>query len=354
MVRRALKVLAAAVACGCLPVAAAQAAGPPPLPKAAGGQTVSAAGIGVKTPTSFAYGAGTLFEGDGGFESSKIPDGGVNALKDGKVTPVTSSYKFVSGLTWHQGALYVAGGELAGKGVAWTLSKWTGWNGTAFAKQTVIYTAAKKFAGFNGIAFGPNGRLYVGVDVGLQPTNDHGPATTSPYVYDILTFNANGKGLKVYASGIRQPWQMVFAPGSRNPLVSDLNQDSGKGANGPDYILRVKPNDNYGFPGCNHTAVHNKCTGFAKPLVAFAPHSDIMGLAIVGKTLYMTSFLGVGKGAGKAGEVLSMPLSGGKPKPFLTGFIAPTVGLGSNGTSLFVGQLGDPKKGPGIVYSVNP
>jgi glucose/arabinose dehydrogenase len=353
MKRRTFTALAATLACGAVP-AAAQAASGPPVPTAAGGKTVNVAAIGVKTPTSFAYGAGTLFEGDGGYEASKIPDGGVNVLQNGQATAVPSSYKFVSGMAWHNGALYVAGGGLAGKGIAWTLQKWTGWNGTAFAKQTVIYTAPKKFASFNGIAFGPNGRLYVGVDVGLIPSNDHGPATTSPYVYDILTFNANGKNLKVYASGIRQPWQMVFAPGSRNPLVSDLNQDAGKAGNGPDFILKVKPNDNYGFPGCNHTPAANKCTGFAKPFVKFAPHSDIMGLAIIRKTLYMTSFLGVGKGAGKAGEVLSMPLSGGKPKPFLTHFLAPTVGLGTNGSSLFVGQLGDPKKGPGIVYSVTP
>ena len=120
---------------------------------------------------------------------------------------------------------------LAGKSVKWQLLKWSGWNGTTFTKRQVLYTAPKKFQGFNGIAFGPNGRLYVGVDVGLLNGNDHGPANTSPFVYDILSFKPNGKDRKVFASGIRQPWQMAFPKGSSSPFVSDLGQD--KGAKNP-------------------------------------------------------------------------------------------------------------------------
>ena len=77
-----------------------------------------------------------------------------------------------------------------------------------------------------------------GSTTGLLNNNDHGPATLSPHLYDILSFNANGKGLKVFASGIRQPWQMAFPKGSSSPFVSDLGQDSGA-KNPPDFILRV-------------------------------------------------------------------------------------------------------------------
>ena len=37
----------------------------------------------------------------------------------------------------------------------------------------------------------------------------------------------SGKDLKVFASGIRQPWQFVFPAGWSVPLVSDLGQDKG-------------------------------------------------------------------------------------------------------------------------------
>jgi glucose/arabinose dehydrogenase len=320
----------------------AGAAGPPPPPTAPGGQTVTQVAAGLQTPTSFATGAGKVFEGDGGSESSKVPNGGVYLLSNGKGVKLAGSPNFVSGLAWHQGALYVAGGTLTKKGPVWQVQRWSGFNGTTFAKRTAIWTAPKGFAGSNGIAFAPNGRLFLGVDVGLTNNNDHGPAKT-PYVYDILSMTANGSGVKIFATGIRQPWQMAFEKGSNDPFVSALGQDKGA-KNPPDFVLRVHQGDNYGFPKCNWTK-GSPCKGYTKPFQTFGPHTDIMGMAIIGKRLYMTSFLGT---TGKAGEVFSMPLTGGKLTPVVTGFVAPTVGLGTDGTSLYIGEL------TGQVFKVTP
>jgi glucose/arabinose dehydrogenase len=344
-VRGAAIVAASLLATGAV-ASVATAAGPPPPPKGVGGAKVQQVAAGLHTPTSFAFGANTLFEGDGGAENANPPNGGVYAIKNGKGTLVPGSPQFVAGLAWHDGALYVSGGFVTGpKSAKWQLLKWSGWNGTKFSKSQVLYTAPKKFQGFNGIAFGANGRLYVGVDVGLLNGNDHGPASTSPFVYDILSFKANGKDMKVFATGIRQPWQFAFPKGSSSPFVSDLGQDKGA-KNPPDFVLRVKQGDDYGFPACNQL-VASKCQGFAKPFQSFKPHSDIMGLAIIGDRLYMTSFLSIG-GKGPGGEVLSMPLSGGTAKAVVTGFVAPTVGLGVHGNSLYVGEL------TGQVFKVTP
>ena len=162
-------------------------------------------------------------------------------------------------------------------------------------------------------------------------------------MYDILSLNANGSGLKIFATGIRQPWQMAFEKGSNDPFVSALGQDKGA-KNPPDFVLRVHQHDNYGFPKCNWTK-GSPCAGYTKPFQTFAPHTDIMGMAIIGKKLYMTSFLGT---TGKAGEVFSMPLTGGKLTPVVTGFVGPTVGLGTDGHSLYIGEL------TGQVFKVTP
>ena len=321
------------------------AAGGPPPPTAVNGAPVTQVAAGLGTPTSFAFGAGSVFEGDGGNSQSGPPNGGVFLLKGGIGTKIAGSPEFVGGLAWHKGSLYVSGGTVTGPTSAkWQLLKWSGWNGSSFARQKVVWTAPKKLDGLNGIAFGPDGRLYVGVDVGLLDGNDHGPAKT-PYVYDILSVKPNGKNLKVFATGIRQPWQFAFTKGSAFPLVSDLGQDKGA-TNPPDFLLRVKPGQNYGFPQCNQT-VKSKCKGFAKPFEMFPPHTDLMGLAIIGKKLYVTSFTGP-KGKGPGGEVFSMPLKGGVLKPVVTGFVAPTVGLGARGNSLYIGEL------TGQVFSLKP
>jgi glucose/arabinose dehydrogenase len=326
----------------------AVAAGGPPPPKAVNGHQVKLVASGLGTPTSFAFGAGSTFEGDGGNNQSGPPNGGVFVLKNGTATKLAGSPAFVAGLAWHKGALYISGGTpTSATAATFQILKWSGWNGTSFTQKKVVYTAPKKFQGFNGLAFGPDGRLYVGVDVGLLNGNDHGASNKSPYLYDILSMQANGKAFKVFATGIRQPWQFAFAGRSKSPFVSDLGQDGpAKVKNPPDFLLKVKKGDNYGFPQCNHTK-GSKCKGFAKPFKTFSPHTDIMGLAIIGKTLYMTSFTGHGAG-GQGGEVLSIPLKGGKVKPVVKGFVAPTVGLGQHAGSLYIGEL------TGQVFSVRP
>ena len=348
-----LKGLGAALACGLIAVAAASAAsGPPPPPKSPQGHMVTlvGAGGGLATPTSFAFGDAQVFEGDAGQETSKVPDGGVFLLRNGKARKLDGSLRYVSGLAWHGESLYVAGATiLAGESsVTWQIQRWSGWNGTAFASQTPIYTGPKKFQGFDGIAFGPDGRLYAGVSVQGTNDNDHGPAATSPYLYSILTMTDAGKGLRVFARGMRQPWQIAFAAGSDSPFVSDLGQDKPTKLNPPDFVLKVHQGDNYGFPQCTQLVAAN-CTSYAKPFKVFPPHSDIMGVAIIDKTLYMTSFVGLHPTAkSHGGEVLSMPLSGGDITPVLTGFVAPTVGLGAHGNTLYVGET------TGQVFSVHP
>jgi glucose/arabinose dehydrogenase len=344
---RAVALIAAtAVSAGAAATAAMAASGPPPPPKASNGHPVQLVASGLNTPTSFAFGGGNVFEGDGGVESKTAPpNGGVFVLKGGAATLIPGSPQFVAGLAWHRGALFVSGGSLTATGPKWQLWKWSGWNGTTFTSQKAIYTAPKKFQGFNGLAFGADGRLYVGVDTGLLNNNDHGPANLSPYLYDILSFNANGHGLKVFASGIRQPWQMAFPAGSSSPFVSDLGQDSGA-KNPPDFLLRVHQGDNFGFPSCNWTSA-TKCKGYAKPFEQFGPHTDLMGMVIMGKRIYTTSFLGIG--AKGHGEVLSLPLSGGTLKPLVTGTISPVVGLGAHAGWLYFGEAG-----PGLVYRVKP
>jgi glucose/arabinose dehydrogenase len=356
MLKRVISALgASAVVCGGLAVAAgASTAATTPLPKAANGKKVSVVATGLGTPTSFAFGAGTVFEGDGGPQGPNGPTapGGVFVLKGGKATVLAGSPPFVGGLVYSKGTLFVSAAyadattHLPNK---FQILAWSGWNGTAFTKHKAIYTAPKGFTGFNGLAVGPDGRLYVGVDVSLTQANDHGPATT-PYLYDILAMDTKGKHLKVFASGLRQPWQIAFAPGSSSPFVTVLGQDKPPSSKAPDLLVRVTRGANFGFPQCNWATPKAKdCKGFTKPFQLFKPHSDIGGIGIIGKRIFISEF---GFGSAPAG-VVTVPLKGGKPKQFLSGFVssgpAPTatIGLGVNNGWVYVGTT------TGVVYRVH-
>jgi hypothetical protein len=335
--RAAALIAATVVATAAIAVVASGAAAQG-SPTATNGAPVQPVAVGLQTPTSFAFGDGAVFEGDGGSQPwSDPPSGGVFLLHGGQATLLSGSPPYVAGLAWYQGALYISGGNPSAPGNGlWQLLRWSGWNGTAFTERKAIYTAPAKFDGFNGLAFGPDGRLYVGVDTGYTNGNDHGPATGSSHRYDILSISPSGKRLKVFARGMRQPWQLAFPPGSAFPLVSDLGQDKAA-ANPPDFVLKVHPGDDFGFPECNWTAA-SSCQAFTKPLRQFAPHTDIMGMVVIGSRLYMTSYLGLGAN-GPGGEVLSMGLNGGKLKLLVNGFAAPLVGLGEHDGWLYIGEV---------------
>jgi glucose/arabinose dehydrogenase len=305
-------------------------------PTTRSGKQAQVVASGVFTPTSFAWGDGQTFWSDG-TPPDAAPVGGVYFLKDGVPTKIPGSPALSFGVTFHNGKLYVSGPT--------SIAAWSGWNGTTFTKQKTIYTAPKGFPGFNGLAFGPDGRLYVGVDLG---NNDHGPAT-APYQYDVLSMTASGKHVKVFASGIRQPWQLAFAKGSKHPFVSDLGQDAGA-KNPPDFVLQLKQGQNYGFPKCNWTKA-SACRKFASPFETFAPHTDPMGLGILGKRLFISEFGGSGPA-----QVVSTPLSGGKARVELKGI--PTgrnvVGLGVHGGYVYVAEVAGSASELGTIYRFKP
>jgi glucose/arabinose dehydrogenase len=345
-----------ALAAGCVAlcsgvVVEAGAATGPPAPKAYGSASTAVYATGLKNPTSFAWGDGAMFAGDSG-NSEGIPNGGLYVVKAGSATELPGGPLYVAGLDWHQGALYLSAAFLVKGAPSFQIDRWSGFNGTNFAKKQVLFTGSKKFQGFDGIAFGPDGRLYAGVAASGLNNNDHGPATVSPYLYDILSMNANGKDVKVFASGIRQPWQMVFAPGSRSPFVSDLGQDGPKSVekkNPPDFLLKVKQGDDYGFPDCNWTK-GSPCSSDAKPFAFFPAHTSIMGVAIIGKTLYLGSFTGEGGNGG--GALYATPVAGGKVTPVVIGFPLATDALAAHDGNLYVG--GSTQSGKGEIYEVKP
>lgn len=97
----------------------------------------------------------------------------------------------------------------------------------------------------NGIAFGPDDKLYVGVGA----TTDHGPLH-DPLEAAILRMNPDGSDLEVFAGGFRNPYDLVFSPDGKL-FASDNSPDE------PDLALQYLPPEeidyvqqgkNYGFP----------------------------------------------------------------------------------------------------------
>jgi glucose/arabinose dehydrogenase len=323
-----LRVGIAALAAAIVLTATGAAAKAPPLPRATGHQTVTVVARGVPTPTGFAVFAGRLFVAGYGDEHNPYVVGGVYILGGGKAIRVPGSPQHVYGLAAAKNTLYLSTSQ--------ALLAWSGWNGTRF-QQTRVVRTPHGYGSFRGPAVGPDGLIYVGAAGDPDPR----PPTPSTSASFVSVDPATGS-TSVIATGIRQPWQPIFLPGHALPLVSALNQDD-LGPNRPrDYLLAIKRGANYGFPTC--PATPSTCANYAQPLVQLPAHSSPMGLGYLHGKLYVALYGGLGKGS----VVVSMPPSGGTPTPFLSGFPAPVIALGTADGNLYTGDQS------GVIYRVTP
>src|SRR5215213_7097533 len=319
--------LAALTASLAIPAAAWAQDGPPPPPTAANGAVVKTLAQGLPTPTDFAFYKRNVFVSAFGSEDGSVR-GGVFRVRKGEAKRLKGSPRAVAGLAWRNRKLYVS----ANKRIV-VMSRW---NGRRFLRSKTIYRGPEGFTGFSGLAFGPDGRPYSGVQ--LNDTTDQKP-DTGPFARSIVSLKPNGTDIRVVATGLRQPWQLTFVKGNPAPFVSVLADE--RTPTPPDWIVNAKPGENYGYPTCTQAA-KRPCKGFAKPVALLDDHASPMGISPIGQTLYVALFGGLGQGP----VVVSMNTAGKQIKPFLSGYVAPVLAVGTRRGYVYTGDL------TGAIYRV--
>ncbi len=192
----------------------------------------------------------------------------------------------------------------------------------------------------NIIANKDGSKIYIGVGSGSNVA-EHG-METELLKADILEINPDGSDLKVYASGLRNPVGMDWAPGT-NELWAVVNERDELGDNlVPDYFTLVKQGGFYGWPYVyfgNHVdpRVTEKPMISKKaiiPDIALGSHTASLGLVFyLGNTFpekYNEGAFIVQHGSWNRSvlsgyKVIFVPFLNGKPagepEDFLTGFI---------------------------------
>lgn len=319
--------------------AMAQAAGPPPLPKAANGAKVQRFATGVGIPTQVAFSGRNAFvsgAAEGPFK------GGVFVIRPGSkvAVKVPGTPKSAFGITARAGKVYVSSGR--------RVIAYSRFNGKRFRTSKVIFNGPKTFTGFSGLAIGPGNRLYAGVS--LNQKYDH-TADPSKFGNSVVSMSLTGRNLKVVATGLRQPWMLTFAPGIRDPFVSVLGPDLPANNGAPDLIVKASQGADFGFAECDWLN-EQSCGGFTEPLVRLeaqpGPKNSLnqqspMGIAAAGSKLYVALFGGT---AETGPQVMRMKTDGSAIRPYLTGFVAPVLSVASHKGFLYVGDL------TGSIYKV--
>ena len=161
---------------------------------------------------------------------------------------------------------------------------------------------------------------------------------------NILEMNLDGSDLRIYASGLRNPVGMGWAPGT-STLYTAVNERDELGDDlVPDYLTSVKKGGFYGWPYSyygNHvdTRVQDQQADLVKkaliPDVDLGSHTASLGLAFYTKTNFPAQYQG-GAFIAQHGSWNRSVLSGykvvyvpfkhgkpsGRPQDFLTGFVA--------------------------------
>jgi glucose/arabinose dehydrogenase len=171
------------------------------------------------------------------------------------------------GLVWLHGELYVSS---VGR-----VSAFGGFNGRRFISSRTVLSGPVRRGENNGLAPQPSGRLAMGITA----TCDH-CRPKSKYSGAIVSFRADGRDLRLYASRIRAPVGLTYFPGTADLFVS-MNQRDDLGTRTPgDWLAVVGPGTSWGFPDC-YGQGGRSCAGVPAHLAVLDKHAAVGPVVIV-------------------------------------------------------------------------
>jgi glucose/arabinose dehydrogenase len=125
------------------------------------------------------------------------------------------------------------------------------------------------------IVAGPDGRLYLGSGSTCNACIERDRRSAA-----ILSFHADGSDLRVVASGLRNPYGLVFVG---TALYATVNARDDLGRDEPaETVVRIRRGADYGWPACwggyALQRLIGACRGVTRPIAYLEPHSSADGI----------------------------------------------------------------------------
>lgn len=240
------------------------------------GFSISIYATSVRNAREMALGAnGTLFVGS-------MNAGNVYAVVDrdkdyhaDEVIKIAQGLEMPSGVAFRDGSLYVA--EIS------RITRYDNVESQLKNRPNPVVVNDKfprdRHHGWKFIAFGPDGMLYVPVGAPCnicRPDEWHG-------VIDRM--KADGSGLEVFASGVRNSVGFDWHPETKELWFTDNGRDEMGDNIPPDELNRAPTKGlNFGFPDCHAGTIRDPefgqqpCTQFTPPAMNLTPHGAAIGM----------------------------------------------------------------------------
>jgi glucose/arabinose dehydrogenase len=123
------------------------------------------------------------------------------------------------------------------------------------------------------LEFGPDGWLYIGVGSTCDACED-----SSPLSAGILRFNVETGDREVFATGLRNPYDLAFQPGTGELFATDNGRDD-LGMDVPfEELNHIVQGGNYGYPNCWNAGDQPGCEKTIPAVAFFEAHSSADGV----------------------------------------------------------------------------
>jgi glucose/arabinose dehydrogenase len=191
------------------------------------------------------------------------------------------------------------------------------------------------------IVAGPDGRLYLGSGSTCDACVERDRRSAA-----ILSFRPDGTGLRIVATGLRNPYGLLFVG---SILYATVNGRDTLGDGEPaESLVRVRQGADFGWPNCWPSFASKRltgsCAGVTPPVAYLEPHSSADGIASWGGNLFVAEW----------GEYLShrhgrrvVEIRGGRVSTFATGFDHPLALAVDPAGDLLVADWGR-----GVIYAI--
>jgi glucose/arabinose dehydrogenase len=125
------------------------------------------------------------------------------------------------------------------------------------------------------LEFGPDGWLYIGVGSTCDACDDPDPRSAS-----ILRFNVETGESEIFATGMRNPFDIAFHPATGDLFATDNGRDD-LGMEGPfEELNHIVQGGDYGYPNCWNEQDQPGCEATIPPIAFFESHSSADGVDI--------------------------------------------------------------------------
>lgn len=137
------------------------------------------------------------------------------------------------------------------------------------------------------LEFGPDGWLYLGVGSACDACEDTDPRSAS-----ILRFNVETGQSEVYATGLRNPFDIAFHPETGQLFATDNGRDD-LGLDAPfEELNHVIQGGDYGYPNCWNEQDQPGCEDTLPAIAWFESHSSANGVEIYGGVQFPPEYRG--------------------------------------------------------------